>query len=240
MGFKGAGHLLGRGMLACDAAIVGEPTSLRVVIAQRGAYWLRITTRGLAAHGSAPERGRNSIRHMAEIIPHLEETLPEISHPLLGGPSINVGTIRGGEKVNIVPASCVVEVDRRTVPPETKDEVIAQITEAIARARRAFPELDADVQVELWGDSFEVSRDADVVRATASAVSDVLGAPAELVGFRGASDARYFAQAGADVIVCGPGDIRLAHTAKESIDLEELERGAVAYALAFARLLSTA
>ena len=237
MGFKGAGYLLDQGMLACDAAIVGEPTSLRVVIAQRGAHWVRITTRGLAAHGSAPERGRNAIRHMAEIVGHLEETLPDLSHPTLGGPSISVGTIRGGEKVNIVPAYCVLQVDRRTVPPETKEEVIGQIEEAIARARLRFPDLDAAVEIELWGDSFEVAPSARVVRDVAGAVSEVVGAPAELIGFRGASDARFFAEAGTEVVVCGPGEIALAHTANESIDLVELERAVVVYALAFARLL---
>ena len=56
--------------------------------------------------------------------------------------------------------------------------------------------------------------------------------------FRGASDARFLFETGADVIVCGPGDITLAHTARESIDLAELEQGAVAYARSFASLLS--
>jgi acetylornithine deacetylase/succinyl-diaminopimelate desuccinylase-like protein len=59
-----------------------------------------------------------------------------------------------------------------------------------------------------------------------------------MMGFRGASDARFLSEAGADVVVCGPGDLGVAHTARESIDLAELERGAVAYASAFARLLA--
>jgi hypothetical protein len=50
---------------------------------------------------------------MAEIVLRLEETLPDITHPVVGGPSISVGTIHGGEKVNVVPAQCVAEIDRR-------------------------------------------------------------------------------------------------------------------------------
>jgi acetylornithine deacetylase/succinyl-diaminopimelate desuccinylase-like protein len=73
-----------------------------------------------------------------------------------------------------------------------------------------------------------------MARATAQACDR----PAELMGFRGASDARFLAAAGADVIVCGPGDINLAHTARESVDLDEVEQAAVSYALAFADLLS--
>jgi succinyl-diaminopimelate desuccinylase len=240
MGFKGTGYLVEQGILAPDVAIVGEPTSLRVVHAQRGACWLRITTHGVAGHGSAPERGVNAIKHMSEIVLRLEDTLPDITHEVLGGPSLNVGTIAGGAKVNIIPAGCVIEVDRRSIPPESKEDVLGSVRAAVELARRRFPDLKADVEFAFYGEPFEVRRDAAVVREVAASVTDATGAPAELVGFRGASDARFLAQAGADVVICGPGDIKLAHTANESIDLDELENCAVAYALAFARLLQPA
>ncbi|MDQ3659807.1 MAG: M20 family metallopeptidase [Actinomycetota bacterium] len=237
MGFCGAGALVGKGILRPNYAIVGEPTSLRVVHAQRGACWLRITTSGRAGHGSAPERGVSAIKHMAEIILHLEAALPDVSHPVLGGPSINVGVISGGSKVNIVPASCSVEVDRRSVPPETEESVIASVEEAIERARARFEDIDASVEMTFYGEPFEVNEDSEVVQAMARAAEQACDRPAELMGFRGASDARFLAAAGAEVIICGPGDITLAHTARESVDLDEVERAAVAYALAFADLL---
>jgi succinyl-diaminopimelate desuccinylase len=238
MGFKGAGHLVDQGIVAPDFAIIGEPTSLRVVRAQRGACWTRITTRGVAAHGSAPERGVNAVRHMAELVLRLEETLPDIEHPLLGGPTVGVGTIRGGEKVNIIPASCTIEVDRRTVPGETEESVLASIDDAVQRARKRFPNLDAEVEVLFKSMPFEVAADARVVEAVAAAMGEATGRDPELVGFRGASDARFLFESGAEVVVCGPGDITLAHTARESIDLTELERAALGYAVAFARLLA--
>ncbi|MDQ3767081.1 MAG: M20 family metallopeptidase [Actinomycetota bacterium] len=238
MGFKGAGYLVSEGIIAPDLAIVGEPTSLRVVRAQRGACWLRVSTTGVAGHGSAPERGVNAIRHMSEIVLHLEETLPDISHEVLGGPSINVGTISGGAKVNIVPASCVIEVDRRSVPQETQEDVLESVRAAVGLAKERFPDLEANVEVSFFADSFEVPEDSPVVTGVAASVADATGAPAELIGFRGASDARFLFESGADVVVCGPGDIRVAHTARESVDLAELERCALAYALSFARLLA--
>lgn len=237
MGFKGAGYLVEQKVLDPDVAIVGEPTSLRVVRAQRGASWFRLTTRGVAGHGSAPERGINAIKHMAEVVLHLEDTLPVVSHPLLGGPTINVGTIRGGEKVNIIPAGCMVEVDRRTVPGETKESVIAGIEKAIAAARRRFPDLGADLELAFFAEPFEVAADAPVVAAAVEATRVVTGSDVDVIGFRGASDARFLFETGCDVIVWGPGDITLAHTAHESIDLVELENGALAYARAFATLL---
>jgi succinyl-diaminopimelate desuccinylase len=237
MGFKGAGHLVERGIIAPDVAIVGEPTSLRVVRAQRGASWFRITTRGKAAHGSAPERGVSAVRHMAELVLRLEETLPDVTHPVLGGPTINVGTITGGGKVNVVPASCAVEVDRRTVPGESVESVRASIDAAIDLARKRFPELDSSVELMFRADPFEVGRNSLVVATMADAVAEATGSDAEIIGFRGASDARFLFEAGADVVLCGPGQIELAHTANESISVAQLERAAVAYALAFARLL---
>lgn len=238
MGFCGAGALVEQGILRPDVAIVGEPTSLKVVHAQRGVCWLRVTTRGVAGHGSAPERGVSAIKHMAELVLCLEETLPDVTHPVLGGPSINVGTISGGAKVNIVPASCVIEVDRRSVPPEREQDVLESVHSAVERARERVPELDAEVEVAFYGEPFEIPAESRAVKEMAAAAAEACGREAELTGFRGASDARFLARAGAEVIVCGPGEIGLAHTARESIDIDELERGALAYALAFARLLS--
>lgn len=237
MGFKGAGYLVDQGITSPDAAIVGEPTSLRVVRAQRGACWFRIMAKGVATHGSAPERGVSAIKHMAEIVLQLEDTLPDVSHPLLGGASINVGTITGGAKVNIVPASCVIEVDRRSVPQETRDDVLASVEAAVDRARTRFPELEAGVEFSFYAPPFELPEDSRLVKECAEAVTEALGEKAQLIGFRGASDARFLAQAGAEVVVLGPGDINLAHTARESVPLSEVEAAARAYALSFARLL---
>jgi succinyl-diaminopimelate desuccinylase len=238
MGFKGAGHLVEHRIIAPDVAIVGEPTSLRVVRAQRGACWYRITTRGVAAHGSAPERGVSAIRHMAELVQRLEDTLPDVSHPVLGGPTINVGTITGGAKINIVPAVCAVEVDRRTVPGETVESVRESIDAAIELTKKKFADLDAHIELLFTSNPFEVDDNSRVVATVAGSVAEVTGAPAEIIGFRGASDARFLFEAGADVVLCGPGEIERAHTANESIDLDQLERAALAYALAFARLLN--
>lgn len=238
MGFKGAGYLVERGIVAPDFAIVGEPTSLRVVHAQRGAHWFQITTHGKAAHGSAPERGASAIRHMAEIIMRLEETLPQVSHRVLGGPSVSVGTIAGGSKVNMVPARCTIEVDRRSIPGESAEQVQASIGAAVELARETFPELDATVELALSAQPFEVAEDARIVTEVAGAAAEVTGNESGLMGFRGASDARFLAEAGTQVVVCGPGQIELAHTSRESIDLGELEHGALVYALAFARLLA--
>jgi succinyl-diaminopimelate desuccinylase len=239
MGTFGARHLVERGIVEPNVAIVGEPTSLRLVRAQRGVCWLKLTTRGRAAHGSAPERGVNAIAHMAELLRRLPESLPEeVSHPLLGGPSLNIGTIAGGEKVNVVPASCRAEVDRRTIPGERDEDVIAAMKDVVARVAREVPGLDAEVEVALSGRPFEIDEGARLVTEVAAALTEATGEEARLAGFRGASDARFFAEHGTEVVVCGPGDIAVAHTDHEHIDLDELALATVVYAVAFARLLA--
>lgn len=236
-GFKGAGWLADKGYVKPDLAIVGEPTSLRVVRAQRGIAWSRITTRGVAAHGSAPERGVNAIDHMSAVIRELLSSVPDITHPVVGGPTLSIGTIHGGAKLNIIPASCVIEVDRRTIPGETNEDVSAQFEAAIERARKVYPEIDATVEIVDSGPPFEVPENGRLVTTMVEATRAATDAEPEIIGFRGASDARFLVGTGAESIVFGPGEIALAHTARESIDLGELERGALAYALAFARLL---
>jgi acetylornithine deacetylase/succinyl-diaminopimelate desuccinylase family protein len=238
MGFKGAGWLVEQGIVEPDLAIVGEPTSLRLVRAQRGANWIRLTTHGLAGHGSAPERGRNAINYMSEVVSHIESTVPDVSHEVLGGPSINVGTITGGEKVNIIPASCSVEIDRRSIPGETPEELIAQLEAAVERAKARYPELTATVELMFAGMPFEIDPTSELVSTVADAIASVTDKPAELIGFRGASDARFMAEMGAQTIVLGPGDIATAHTAREHVDLDEVEACALIYARAFAGLLS--
>jgi acetylornithine deacetylase len=174
---------------------------------------------------------------MAELIQRLEETVPDIQHPVLGGPSISVNTVAGGVKVNIVPASCTIEVDRRSIPGETKESVLENFEAALELARERHPDIEAEFDVMFNADPFEVPEESPVVQGLLAAVGDASGSAPVLMGFRGASDARFIAEAGAEVVLCGPGDIALAHTAGESVEVPEVATSALSYALAFASLL---
>ena len=112
-GHQGTDFLTQKGLIQGDAALVGEPSSLHPVIGQKGAIWLRISTLGKSAHGSRPHQGVNAIEKMMKLITHLNILSLEKEHPLLGRPTLNIGTIQGGTKINIVPDRCEIEVDRR-------------------------------------------------------------------------------------------------------------------------------
>ena len=114
-----------------DLAIVGEPTKLQVVTAHKGSLWLQLTARGCAAHGATPHLGKNAVHEMARIVGVLETDyaaqLRRRKHPLVGTGTVNVGTIAGGTQPNIVPDSCTISIDRRTLPGETEAGVRREI-----------------------------------------------------------------------------------------------------------------
>src|SRR5262249_7683062 len=125
--------------LRADLAIVGEPTRLQAVTAHKGDLWMVIRTRGLSAHGARPELGRNAVHAMAKIGDLLETEytaqLRRPRPPLLGYPTINVGSICGGTQANIVPDSCEILVDRRTLPGETEAGVEREIRSLLRQHR---------------------------------------------------------------------------------------------------------
>ena len=116
-----------------DAAIVAEPTELRVVVAHKGFVWMEVETTGRAAHGSRPDLGEDAIVAMGHVLTGLgalaETLLANPSHPLLGSGSVHASVIRGGVELSTYPESCVLALERRTVPGETVELVEAQIRE---------------------------------------------------------------------------------------------------------------
>ncbi len=99
------------------ALIVGEPTANYPYVGHKGAFWLQAKTRGVTAHGSMPERGDNAVYKAARAVSALEKFAFESSpHALMGSPTLNVGTIRGGLNINSVPDEATIGIDIRTVP----------------------------------------------------------------------------------------------------------------------------
>lgn len=210
------------------AAVIGEPTLLRVVVAHKGALRLRVTTFGVSAHSSAPERGVNAIYRMARAVLALEDYAAGLAarppHPLVGRPTLSVGTIHGGVAVNVVPERCEIMVDRRVVPGETPDEARAEIEAALA------PVLAAGDLIEptLKDRAVETSADEEIVKLALAATRPVtaIGVPE---GVAYCTDGCDFAARGIPLVVLGPGDIAQAHTADEWIELAQLEQAVEVY-----------
>ena len=220
-----------------DEALVGEPTAMHLVPAERGAVWLRILTEGVSAHGSTPQLGTNAIAHMASVIRAVNGMRFKKLHDVLGSPTVNVGVIRGGSKVNMVPNHCEIEIDRRTIPGETNDEIVAEFEQALAAAREETPDLRATVVVDDFAEPSETPDGTTLVTLLDQA-RDAFGIEGSEVGYAGATDARFLINQGRiPSIVFGPGDPLLAHTTGEYVEISQLVDAAKAYAFAFARFL---
>lgn len=206
--------------LKADLAIVGEPTNLQVVTAHKGSLWLQAETRGKAAHGATPHLGKNAVHEMARVVNVLETEyaaqLRRRKHPLLGTATVNVGQISGGAQPNIVPASCTITVDRRTLPGETDPQVFREIA-ALLRKRHLQAKL-SNTKVAP-APAMETSPALPLVRQFFAATGQKR--PAGVVYF---CDAAILSAGGIPSVLFGPGDIAQAHTADEWISLAQLER----------------
>ena len=207
--------------LKANLALVGEPTRCRVVTAHKGDLWLRLSTRGKAAHGARPELGRNAVHTMAKCIDAIEteyaQNLGKRRHPVLGPATINTGIIQGGSQPNIVPDVCEADLDRRTLPGESFATIRREIGEVLKKrglkARLTnvkgytCPAMETDPTLPM------VQQFMRTVRQT------------KPLGVDYYCDAANIATTGVPAVVWGPGDIAQAHTADEWISIRQLERG---------------
>jgi succinyl-diaminopimelate desuccinylase len=204
-----------------DLAIVGEPTRLKVVTAHKGNLWLRLETRGKAAHGARPELGQNAIHTMARVVSLLETTyasrLRRRRHRLLGHGTVNVGTIAGGLQPNIVPAACAITIDRRTLPGETEASVRQELRKLLRQHR-----LTAAIHNGKHAQCLPLETDHRLPLVQQLLRSCGQPKPGGVDFF---CDASVLAHSGIPSVVFGPGDIAQAHTANEWISVHSLERG---------------
>jgi len=231
-GASGASGLVGEGFRT-DAAIVAEPTSLEIVDAHKGVARWRIQTHGVAAHSSAPERGVNAISAMARLIERingpLAASLAKKRHPRLGSPTVCVGTIRGGTQVNVVPAQCEIEVDRRLLPDETAAQATADLVRELEDLKRSEAGFDYSLEETEQYPPLEEDPKGPIASAVAAACAKVLGRATFQAAPWGA-DSGIYKSAGIPCVVFGPGSIRQAHTRDEFVELDQVAQAVAVYA----------
>jgi acetylornithine deacetylase len=205
-----------------DAAIVTEPTELTVATAHKGFLWLEIEVLGRAAHGSRPHLGVDAILKSGPILvalADLDARLRARPHPRLGPGTLHASLISGGREESTIPDRCVLTFERRTLPGETADDVERDVTELLARCRRADPDLRVAHRTALVREPFEVADTAPIVTAVTDAATEVLGHRPELTGVSYWADAAFIAAAGIPTVLFGPaGDGAHAEVEWVSID----------------------
>jgi len=214
------------------AALVAEPTGLRAVIASKGVLRWRIVVRGKAAHSGKPHLGVNAITHMARVILAIEEDHQSLAarvHPLLGPATANVGVIHGGVQVNFVPDTCTIEIDRRLLPGETVEGVLAHYQGLLDGLKARLSTLDAFMEPPMLTDeALETPADAAPARLASTVLAE-MGLDGTLCGVPFGSDASKLSRQGIPSLVIGPGSIDQAHGAVEFVEVSEVERAVEFY-----------
>ena len=218
--------------LSAAAAVVAEPTEMKMVVASKGCLRWRTTVRGKAAHSSTPHLGVNAIEHMARLVSLLQEQnarLAEVAHPLVGSATLNVGIIQGGTQVNIVPNLCWIEVDRRLVPGEDAEKIRSEYADLLRSYQASHAEVEVVMEPRALVDRpLETSLECALVSCTVR-ILKAMGLDSQPYGVPFGSDASKLSAVGIPSIILGPGSIAQAHTIDEFVEIEQVEKAFIAY-----------
>ena len=142
-------------------------------------------------------------------------------HPLVGRPSLHAATLAGGSGISTYAESCVLQIERRTVPGEPEHQAAHEIRSILDRLQADDPEFRTSLRTLLVREPFEVSEEAAIVRATAGAAESVLGAAPEIRGENPWMDSALLARSGVETVVFGPAGGG-AHAVEEWVELESV------------------
>jgi acetylornithine deacetylase len=207
-----------------DACIVTEPAEGGLVLAHKGFVWVDVVTTGRAAHGSRWDLGVSAIGRMAPIIAAIEDfdrnELRRRVHPLVGPASLHCALISGGTGLSTYAPECRLQIERRTLPGETPEQVRDELVSVVSRAGAG---QDARVEVTFSRDPCVCDSTARIAGCVRGAVTEVTGqTPADAgVGFW--MDAAVFAAAGVPTVNYGPVG-EGAHAAVEWVDIPSVVR----------------
>jgi acetylornithine deacetylase len=202
-------------------AVVGEPTSLQPMRAGKGYCLADVTVRGREGHSAYPHLGASAITRAARLITRIERVAEELrrdAHNDFDPPytTVNVGLVAGGTAKNIIAGECRFTLEWRPVPNQ-RPEYVAELIEREVEALRAEDAgFDCRVNVTRLDGGVETRADAPLVRA----LEEATGRAAGTISF--GTEAPQLAELGADAVVFGPGDIRVAHRTGEFVPVNEL------------------
>ncbi len=223
IGCLGAKRLAVAKSLSARYAIVGEPTSLQPMRAGKGYCLAQFTVHGREAHSAYPQLGASAILRAARLLSRIEQIAEELksdSRADFDPPhtTLNVGVINGGSAKNIVPGECRFTLEWRAIPGQASEHVLNLAKSAVAELQQEDADFMCEIDAARADDSFETSADSAVVEFLEDAARKSSGT----VAF--GTEAPSMIALGADAVVFGPGDIRVAHRTGEFVPIGELNQ----------------
>lgn len=215
-----------------DAAVVGEPSKMELVVAHRGAYRPIFGFKGRTAHSSEPDFGENAIYSAARFVckvAELNEEFKSSGHPLTGSPTIAATVFSGGVKNNVIPDYAEVSIDRRLSPGETYDDAEKQLLEVLKQMQKngEIGEWELVRYLNNKGAAACDLQDSIVIE-----FQDVLKEHSykyDVCGMRATTDMYLMQDVGIPTVIFGPGDMGLAHCPNENIKFQEILDAAKIY-----------
>lgn len=215
-----------------DAAIVCEPTNLRINHVSKGRTWATLSVLGEAAHAGFKDAGVNAIINALRLATELDGKTPKHQmHELAGESWWTITEIEGGLGPAIVPDQCDLTLDVRLVPGQTCDAVWDEVRQIIDQVALELPDFRCEVHVVERREPWEIEPESHVAAAMSAGLAAVKGSPG-FEAFPGTTDASFLVLEGIQCVICGPGDLARAHRENERIPISELSAAAKAYALA--------
>jgi succinyl-diaminopimelate desuccinylase len=228
-GCSGAEEVAKSGQLdGVQYGVCAEPTSLNILVGEKGLLWTRLVTVGKAAHASRPEEGLNAIElciQALEVITGSEYDYEPDA--LLGNPTMNIGLIQGGVKVNVVPDACEARIDMRTVKGQTPEGLLDIMNKRLETAG-----LSDHAKVEyIHGKPAVVTPyESEIVTISVDIVNRITGVEQKPTAATYGTDCSVLQpKIGIINVICGPGSIEQAHQPNEFIDVEQLVQSVDVY-----------
>ena len=218
---RGLVPLLKKNVVRPSFALILDADAFSIITAQKGLIHFRISVAGRKAHGAYPYQGVNAIDQALVLIQILEGLRwRERRHRLLKPPTVNIGTIRGGDKVNMVADWCVVEADLRFLPGMSAQRILRRIRAAFDKTK-----IHYKIEVDDIQRPYEIDGRHPFVSCLRRAARG-LGAPAPIRGSEGATVITFFQDKGIPAVATGYGSPGNAHATDEFVRVRDLVRGA--------------
>ena len=226
--------LLNKGIFKPDAALVLDADDFEIIIAQKGLIHLKIRIKGKKAHGAYPDQGVNAIDMALAVIRKIKkQRFAYRKHKYLKPPTVNLGTISGGDKVNVVADWCEFELDFRFLPGMKAKRIIKGVKDILnqeARAASIFngvPLNAGRIEVEGIQEPYDISEKHPLVNYLKDALRAARIKPI-IKGSEGATVITFFQEKNIPAIATGFGVSSCAHIADEYVKINNLYKGTVA------------
>lgn len=240
-GSHGATHMLADNHLpGFGAMIVAEPTSNRPINAHKGALWVEIVASGRTAHSSAPHEGVNAIEAIQRFRGELEGMpLPSDPSGHLRPATMVVTRISGGNGNNVVPDTCSMTIDFRTLPGQKHASILENLRRFAGKVADDMPGSTLAVRPLIDLPSLQTAPEAPIIKAIQSALDETGRGRAAPGAANYFTDASVFQQAGGDIVILGPGRADQAHQTDEFIEISEFHAAIGIYTAAIRAFFET-